>query len=184
MILCGRQVGHPRRRAAFTLLEMLVVILIIIVLSGLALGGWGALRTSQRKQTTSLRIEQLTHAISTCAEEGVLPASGFEDNLIQHLVTDPVAAGKAPYIETTTKTVDAASQFIDAWGAPLLFERGSLTAPVPGWAYGSQSGRSYLNGTASTPLLIRSTSGTDDGISRRDDVIWAYTNLGGWNRVQ
>jgi len=162
---------------------MLVVLLVIVMLSGLAAAGWGSVRTSQRKQATSLRIEQLTHAVASLEEDGALPASGLEDDLVKYLVEDPIAAGKAPYLELSAKMVNASRQFLDAWGNPLVYQHG-ITTPAAGWVYGSRGGKNYLNGTASTPLVIRSSAGTTTGAdAARDDVVWTYTNMSGWNRL-
>lgn len=77
----GREGGSsvPLAKQAFTLVELLVVIIIISILSGLTLGGLANARKSSRTQTTSLIIRALTEAIMTQYE-------GYEDAAL--LVTD------------------------------------------------------------------------------------------------
>ncbi|MBX9585552.1 MAG: prepilin-type N-terminal cleavage/methylation domain-containing protein [Gemmataceae bacterium] len=55
---------HAARRAGFTMVELLVVILIIGVLASLLLAGFGAARTSARKAQAATEIAQVADAVA------------------------------------------------------------------------------------------------------------------------
>lgn len=101
---------RTNRRAAFTLMEMLVVVAIIVVLAGLGgyylLGQLGAARDSAAKA----QMQVLTKAVKTyMIDHNGMPPGSLEELLAVS------ALGKGPYLEN----VEA---IYDPWGNPYGYD--------------------------------------------------------------
>lgn len=98
------------RRTAFTLMEMLVVVAIIVALAGI--GGYYFLGQANQARINSakLQVKQLTTAVETYANDH---ANSFPASLDQLFVKDEYGG---PYL----KSQDA---IIDPWGRPYQYDQ-------------------------------------------------------------
>lgn len=143
---------HSRRTAAFTLIELVVVIGVIIALLGLTLPVVSAIRASQAKKATEALVVTLTGAMQAYGADGIfVPAPGGGDGPIRPLWDfnsdgiidgDPqkddnfsspekVEAERAGYrgamitlgIALSSKQYDGQGRIVDAWRTPLRVSR-------------------------------------------------------------
>lgn len=112
MILQQTQLNQVSRRAAFTLMEMLVVVAIVVVLAGL--GGFyvmGQLKEAQ-KDAAKVQCKVLRNAVSTYMLRN-------KNQAPQNLEALRI---KGPGGETAI--LDADASIIDPWGNPYIMEVG------------------------------------------------------------
>lgn len=96
MMLLQKPLRQTSRRAAFTLMEMLVVVAIIVVLAGL--GGYyllGQLNQS-RDSAAKAQMQVLTKAVKTY----MIDHNGMPPPSLQQLLVGPDELGKGPYLES------------------------------------------------------------------------------------
>lgn len=100
------------RSRAFTLIELMVVVSIIMILMSALLVGVSMLRKSQKRTETTLLIDNLATGISLyLSRYGSLGSandgSDFTGDPVAHLYNRPVANGHTPYAEFKTASVRA-----------------------------------------------------------------------------
>jgi len=98
------------RRAAFTLMEMLVVVAIIVVLAGL--GGYYLMGQLAESKVSAAGIQ--ARNISQALETYRLDNGGYPGTLDELLQKNPVT-GKGPYLER-------ADALYDPWGQPFNYD--------------------------------------------------------------
>lgn len=129
-----RSHSHPQahalsRKSAFTLLEIMLVIVIIGVIAAIAIGNLDVLRTSDeaRRTATRTQIGQLSTAVGRYGMDvGQLP------NSLDALVTNPGANNwKGPYLQRIPN---------DRWGDPYTYTVSGRTFEIRSNAGGSEGG--------------------------------------------
>ena len=101
-----------KKEKGFTLVELMVVIIILAVLTGIAIPSYLALRNRARIQATRSEMQNIGTAISIYeADTGNLPATGLLA-LTTALQTEPVA-GEGAYMYPVPQT--------DAWNGAYAY---------------------------------------------------------------
>ncbi len=95
-----------KKEKGFTLVELMVVIIILAVLTGIAIPSYLALRNRARIQATRSEMQNIGTAIAIYEADIGLPATGLAA-LTTALETEPVA-GEGAYMSPVPQT--------DAWG--------------------------------------------------------------------
>ncbi len=139
----------PAAQRAFTLLELVVVIAIILVLAGLSLAAVGVVRSSQRKAASLALVQSVALAIEAYQTETLMPRSGSGVTALRPMwdidldfVLDPAPATSASVAalapawytgfaamagrQLPTWAVDAQGRVADRWQSPLCLD-------WPGW---------------------------------------------------
>jgi general secretion pathway protein G len=103
----------PRRRdrGAFTLMEMLVVVTIIVMLAAFSTVGYFRYLEQAREQTAKAQISNIDKAVT-----GYKLAEGEYPESLQLLIVP--SEGKAAYLES--------KDLLDPWGHPYLYEAANL----------------------------------------------------------
>ncbi|MBI2515401.1 MAG: type II secretion system protein GspG [Opitutae bacterium] len=136
--------GATKPRAAFTLLELLAVLALIAVLTGLVLGGGRYANEHGRTARAKAELAALSAALEAYQRAyGDYPQTDDEARLLQSLLgrRGPLGATVAgrPLIETVKfTTADAHDPFIDAtavladpWGRAYVY---AYKVPAVGWS--------------------------------------------------
>lgn len=115
---------RPNRRA-FTLVELLVTIAIVMVLLGLALSGIVAVRKSQKRTETLQLVQQLHQSLLVYAQNdrrGKYPSPDADSNLLVAGVAARLEA-EAGYLIQRPRVImgDYGECLADAWNRPLLY---------------------------------------------------------------
>ncbi len=132
--------GANPARAAFTLLEVLAVITLIAVLTGITLGVGRRASEVGRTARTKAELAGLSAALETYRRTyGDYPQTGDAARLLQSLIgrrgpANATIAGRA-LIETTRFNVedardplaDSAAQLVDPWGQPYHYAYKTMT---------------------------------------------------------
>ena len=101
-----------KKEKGFTLVELMVVIIILAVLTGIAIPSYLALRNRARIQATRSEMQNIATAIAIYeADTGGLPATGLAA-LTTALQTEPVA-GEGAYMSPVPQT--------DAWDVLYVY---------------------------------------------------------------
>ncbi len=107
------------RRTAFTLVELLIVISVIVVLLGLLLPGVALVRNAQARSATLNLLSGIAQVTSErIAEQAALPASFGTNTLANFLVDEPRAAGQADLFSLQARQHDG-GKVLDAWANPI-----------------------------------------------------------------
>lgn len=107
---------------AFTLMELLVVMAIISILAGMAIGGAQMARKRGTITKAKATIAALEAAIDMHElDTGVYPPSGNE-NLVRALtdIENPDPDWNGPYIRLREEDLEE-EKYIDSWGNPYVF---------------------------------------------------------------
>ncbi len=137
---------HPRRdRTAFTLIEMMAVITIIIILAGIVVGGMGYVNEKQASEKAKVQIKRLEAALEeykldngtyppTADKSGAFSAAGTSTssimfNALYYIGTqDNTKKIYLPELDPanskqgwTTGTASATSKIIDPWGSEYCY---------------------------------------------------------------
>ena len=121
-----KPVGKPGRRAAFTLVEMLVVIAIIGLIAALVVPQIMHRMDEARIRTTQLQIRELEHAVDMFKIDNTVYPSRLED-----LVQRPASAKKWPpggYLKELPK---------DGWGNDFVYIVPGARGPYEIISYGA-----------------------------------------------
>ena len=117
------------KKSAFTLLEILLVIVIITVVAGVAISQLNPIAEIDRtrRDTTGIKIQQLTTVVRRYAMDvGSLPPN------LDALVTDPgVTNWRGPY---------SSSVPTDAWGTPFIYSASGREFEIRSDADGTDGG--------------------------------------------
>ena len=119
----------PSKKSAFTLLEILLVIVIITVVAGVAISQLDIIGTadSARRDATAIEIQQL----SSVVQRYYLDVGSLPPNL-EALVTNPGATNwRGPYRRTMPT---------DAWGNPFTYSASGRDFEIRSDANGSEGG--------------------------------------------
>ncbi len=111
-----------RKNNGFTLMELLVVMAIITILAGMAIGGAQMARKRGAVTKTKSAIASLEAAIDMYEIDiGEYPASGNEE-LIQALTdsTNPEPEWNGPYMRFKEADLEE-GKYLDAWGNPYVY---------------------------------------------------------------
>lgn len=141
-----------RHHAAFTLIELMAVITIIILLAGLVVGGMGFVSERQAKEKAKTQIALLSKALEEYKlDNGTYPpttnssdGTGFSDDLFRALYLDgaqDATGAKRIYLPEldpasskqgwTSGTAGTATTILDPWGNPYRY-RTALSATGTG----------------------------------------------------
>jgi len=140
---------------AFTLIELLAVMTIILVLAGLFVGVSGPASQSAKKRKAEVMISALEVAISMYhADTGSYPINngGWTSASLYEYLVDPdnkyCAGGSAPipgwagpYMEFKGGDVNASREILDPWGTPYNYNANPAYNPnnknsFDMWSYG------------------------------------------------
>lgn len=132
------------RRRAFTLVELLIVIAILGILSGMVLPVLMSIPESARKKVAKSEITALSTALYAYRDDwGVFPPDGSTGSLVIHLDGDPTNGGpNTSYFEFLAERVGAEAglaplEFADPWGLAYVYdELESERRTTPGDASG------------------------------------------------
>ena len=141
---------NPRHgRAAFTLIELMAVITIIVILAGLVVGGMGFVSERQAKEKAKVQLALLSKALEEYKLDfGTYPptsnstdGAGYSDDLFKALYNDGASDStktKKIYLPEldpatskqgwTTGTAGSGTKIIDPWGDPTKNEYRYRTA--------------------------------------------------------
>jgi general secretion pathway protein G len=105
-----RQQNNRQRRTAFTLMEMLVVVAIIVALAGI--GGFFFLGALEDAKVDTARTT-IKGTLTPACEAYAIKHNGFPDSLQQLLVKDEMGG---PYLKS-------ADFLMDPWGHPYTYDK-------------------------------------------------------------
>lgn len=119
----------PRRQAAFTLVEVLVVISVIVLLLALLFPAFAAIRRNQKVQRTTATVEAITSGIQAYQNDyGVYPPAESATDLINRgnrslVVLLNVKGGRsAPYLPSAFyRNGEIVVPLLDEWERPLIY---------------------------------------------------------------
>ena len=134
---------HPTRTKGFTLIEMLVTITIIIILMGIAVGGFEFVKQKQARSQAAVQISLLSKALEDYKlDTGSYPSgdgtSAANNNLYKALYHTPASAEPAEKIYVPELDPENDRQgwtegegedvtIVDPWGAEYIYRDGSDT---------------------------------------------------------
>lgn len=163
-MLRGNLINAPRyirRNGAFTLMEIMLVLLILVLLAGALIAVLSGVRKSAEARTTELFLRQLQNAI----EAFNLDTGTYPQSMSELVVNSQNRSGwNGPYIDVNQNSRFIAKDgenvtFIDAWGTALEYNY------YGGGAAGKYIGYSVLSYGADA------TKGTNDDIEVKGGVI-------------
>lgn len=114
-----QNVSRARRRAAFTLIEMMVVVAIIVALAGLGIFFMAGQADEGNKTKAKADIKSLEDACTTYKLQH--PTIGWPNSLQDLLQRDD--QGYGPYITTP-------ESLVDPWGQPYQYQTGGLKPEI------------------------------------------------------
>ncbi len=167
-----------RRRGAFTLIEVLVVVAIIGALMGMLIPALNILRNRQRAAETRNVMNHLALAISnylaTYAVLGEPSGIPFESKPWLFLAVRQLANGAVPMVDLTAKSLTTAAGvpvaavtdgevIVDSWHQPLVWA--AVQDPSPAAAQFTRA------------IAMVSQAGSKS--APKDDIILMYSNDGG-----
>jgi len=117
-------------RRAFTLVELSVVVLILVILTGLVLAVIPLLKTSQHRAVTVTTMEALSRATGSYLDKYAVlgftaDSRDFVADPLRFLVRNRIALGKKPYFEATGRQRIAV-------GDPVAQRYETFASPGPG----------------------------------------------------
>jgi len=119
----------PHAKSAFTLLEIMLVIVIIGIIAAIAISNIdpGAASDNARRTSTAVTIGEMSTAVARYQmDTGRLPAN------LEALVTNPGTPGwKGPYLRRLRN---------DAWGEPFTYTASGSSFEIRSNATGSEAG--------------------------------------------
>lgn len=87
-------VSSFRPKAAFTILELLIVMSIIIILAGLTIATMGYVQTKSRRSRAEAEIAAISATLENYkADNGVYPQDGITNALLPNTMGDPTTSG-------------------------------------------------------------------------------------------
>lgn len=153
-LLMVRSANRPPATSAFSLLELVVVIAIIIVLAGISVAVTGVIRASQRTAASRLLVQTVAQAVDAYSVTTLQPASGSGVTTLRPMwdadldfVLDPRPAAHPPLQSVAPPwyagfaamagrqlpvwAVGPDGHVVDRWGTPLRID-------WPGWRTDAQ----------------------------------------------
>ena len=113
---------HRRSRRAFTLVELLTVIAIIMVVAGLLLGTLGAARTAAKKARAHSEVDQIRTAWLAYQQEyrrfpavGITEMAGDAMQILRGATNTPLGRQENPLAIAFMDFRDGTTQFRDPW---------------------------------------------------------------------
>ncbi len=109
-----RSIAHPKRRTrGFTLIEVLLVLVILVVLASMAVVGYSSIRKKMMKDSARTQIGLLEHAVEVYEQTvGTLPSN--LDALIMQPADAPPGKWSGPYLNKGVPP--------DPWGKPYNYQ--------------------------------------------------------------
>ncbi|MGL4420609.1 MAG: prepilin-type N-terminal cleavage/methylation domain-containing protein [Gemmataceae bacterium] len=122
---------RTRRRSAFTLLEVLVVVAILVILAGVASVGIFRFLEDAKEDTTKMKMQQLS---TQCRAYAAKNGGDFPQSL-NDLISPP--DGQQPFLEGGMDAITS------AWGTPIQYsiETDQGGSPVPVFRSQSADGK-------------------------------------------
>ena len=165
-----------RGQAAFTLIELMAVITIIVILAGLVVGGMGFVSERQAKEKAKVQIALLSKAIEEYKlDNGKYPGSATDtpanptraDNAtdpksvkIYLSALDPITTKQGWVTTSTAAKPPAAQKILDPWGNEYLYRKGA-NAVNPDFDLWSK-GKDGRTKTGTTAAAMTSADMRDD----------------------
>jgi general secretion pathway protein G len=111
-----RQLSRRQRRSAFTLLEVLMVLAILVILGGLGIGIYSQIFSGSKQDITRSKMKELINASKLFK----LHTGQFPDQQLEQLKqnSSQVPNSRGPYIDITD-----ADALNSAWGTPITIEQ-------------------------------------------------------------
>lgn len=148
----------PDRRAAFTLVEIIVVVAIIVVLVGVLVPAVALVRRSVHQRTASQVVEMLHQAIEAYRQDDAqrrFPTQPNADRSLSRVEVDDArtAVGTLELLESrgfqaaAEQPRDGDGRLLDPWGNPYRYWPGMLRSAVvadgvlPGWNWDAANSR-------------------------------------------
>jgi len=115
MFRANRKFHSPRRNGGFTLIEMLLVLVIIVILASIAVPAYMKYEATAQKNAAIAQIAAFKQALQAYAlqNNGEFPTTAEG---LQVLISNP---GSDP---NWTKTLDASAIPNDPWGTPYKYQ--------------------------------------------------------------
>jgi prepilin-type N-terminal cleavage/methylation domain-containing protein len=116
-----------KRRAGFTLIEIMVAVAILAILATLAISAYEGYITEARYGAAGKDLLQIQLILDDLASDGDL--GSVEGSYTAGTEVDVYSADRGVVLEDLAATAAGAAEWPDPWGRPYLYVRDDLTEP-------------------------------------------------------